>query len=159
MSKYFFLFTALIVTTLAAAEEYRYFIVPPSWDDVALDEMPDSVKRCSINKKHRPLSPTINVTSETTKLSIKEYLRASKKLIENSRYATVSTLGTIVTEAGPAHLSIIEAMNTCGTIRSMQATIIREGIAYNITTSALKKEFPLFYDDFFVALKSFTISK
>lgn len=130
------------------------FTPPQDWSFVNPEDLPKQVKVLVQGKGKYELSPSINLSVESTSLDLKSYLNAVKELHESSSNAQWKKLGTIQTQAGPAMLTQVEMETKWGPARMMQTIMIRNHHAYILTTTARPEEFPHFYKDFFQSIQS-----
>jgi len=138
----------------ASKEPGAILFTPPSgWRVANPKALPKSVKAMVVGKGAYEFPPSINLSSEIYDGTLKQYLKRVKE-INDSRGAQWKDLGKISTEAGPASLSQVDTKTQWGDVRMMHVILKKENTIYIVTASALQKEFPKFYKDFFNSLKS-----
>lgn len=133
------------------------FTPPKDWTASDPNALPKQVKILVKGNGQHEVPPSLNLATEKTAMDIKTYLKTIKELHESSGETTWSKLGSIQTTAGPATLTQIDTKTSWGNIRMMQAIIIHNKVAYILTATALKDEFPHFYKEFFQSIQSLKI--
>ena len=133
------------------------FTVPDGWEQVRHVTPKNNVKMLVRQPKANILPPSINLVVEDVEVSLSEYLQIVKDLHKYINNAELHDLGKINTKAGSAQLITIEMNSTWGDTKILQALFIKDNVAYVITATALKEDFPNYYKDFFNAIKSFDI--
>ncbi|MBA3720976.1 MAG: hypothetical protein H0W88_01075 [Parachlamydiaceae bacterium] len=139
-------------------EEIVIFTPPPSWNVADSSSLPPSVKIMVVGKGDKTFPPSLNLSTEPYKGSLKQYLRIVKSMNDSQGYVW-KDLGSITTEAGPANLSQVDTKNQWGDVRLMHVILIKNGKVYILTASALKDEFPKFYQEFFKSMRSLRVNK
>ncbi|MGM0440019.1 MAG: hypothetical protein ACQEP8_02760 [Chlamydiota bacterium] len=107
-----------------------------------------------VHKGHYELHPSISLVIEPTNLPLAIYAEQVKKIVNSEQRRNYSSLGSFETTGGKANLSIIDELTPWGKVRSFQVTLIKEGQAYNLTATALQKEFDDYYCRFYKTLYS-----
>ncbi len=140
-------------------EEVILFTPPSGWHlaDTSSFNLPH-VKVMVVGKGPSHLPPSMNLSMEPYKGSLKQYLRTVKNM-NAAKGDEWKDLGTIRTEAGNASLSQVDTKTQWGTMRLMQVILLKNQNIYILTASALKDEFSLFYKDFFAAMRSLRVAK
>lgn len=134
-------------------------ITPPEgWGMAPQDNLPGSVRFMVVGKGSQPLPPSMNLSAEPFKGTLKQYLKIVKGMNEAQGYEW-KDLGMISTEAGPASLSQVDTKSEWGEIRMMHVITVQNGFVYILTSAALKDEFSKFYKTFFEAMKTLRINK
>lgn len=134
------------------------FVPPSGWRVADLEALPKNVKIMVVGKGKYEYPPSLNLTTEEFKGSIKDYLKIVKNINEAQK-SDWKDLGFLKTEAGEASLSQVDSKTEWGHVRLMHVITVKNGIAYILTAAALKEEFPQFYKDFFNSMKSLKINK
>ena len=137
---------------------YSFFVPPKEWEMTDPKLLSPRVKIGFIKKKSG-FSPTLNLATEKTDLSIQDYLKVVKKIHETERNNRWRHLGKMRTHSGEAHLTEIDIQSAVGPVRLLQLITIKEGTAYIVTAAAAKEEFPQFYKEFQDAFRSFTFTQ
>jgi hypothetical protein len=133
------------------------FLPPEGWHLADPKSLPSNVKLMVVGKGSHTFPPSINLAYDEFNGSLKDYLKVVDTI--NKRLgADAKNLGPIQTLAGEAQLLQIDSKNSWGIERQMQVILVKEGVAYILTASALKEEFTKFYPQFFQALKSLKIN-
>lgn len=135
-----------------------YFTPPEGWRMAEASQLPPNVKVMVVGKGDHTFAPSLNLTTESYKGSLKQYLKTVKS-INDSRGAVWQDLGTIRTQAGNANLSQVDLKTEWGETRMMHVILVKNNNVYIMTAAALKDEFPRFYKEFFNALRSLHINK
>jgi hypothetical protein len=133
------------------------FTPPPGWHFADKKELSPRVKVMVIGKGLKEFPPSINLTTEEYKGSLKDYLKIVKE-INASKRGQWKKLGTINTAAGKASLSQLDTPSQWGDLRMLHAILLSNETIYILTAAALAEEFPKFHKDFFAALKSLRIN-
>ncbi len=133
------------------------FTPPAQWSFVSPDALPGRVRAMVIGKSSSSFPPSINVSSEPYKGTLKQYLKIVKNMNAAQGYDW-KDLGTIQTQAGLASLSQVDTKTEWGTVRLMHVILVKNGTVYILTASALKEDFPKYYKDFFQSMKSLKIA-
>lgn len=132
------------------------FTPPEGWRMADKKDLPKHVLALVIGKGKEDFPPSMNLGYDPFSGSMKDYLKVIKE-INLSQGCILKDLGTISTGAGDASLSQFDEKTEWGEVRQMHAILIHEGVAYILTASALKEEFPKFYQQFFKAMQSLRI--
>lgn len=135
-----------------------YFTPPEGWRIAEADQLPSNVKVMVVGKGAHAFSPSLNLTVEPYKGTLKQYLKIVKA-INDSKGASWQDLGTIRTQAGNANLSQVDTKTQWGETRMMHVILLKNSHVYILTAAALKEEFPSFYKEFFSSLRSLHINK
>lgn len=136
-----------------------YYFTPPSgWRLAEQSQLPEGVKVMVVGKGGHVFAPSINLTIEPFKGSLKQYLKIVKS-INDSKGASWQNLGTIRTQAGTASLSQVDTKTKWGETRMMHVIFLKDKKVYILTAAALREEFPQFYQEFFQSLRSFHMNK
>lgn len=135
------------------------FTPPSGWHlaDITTLNLPH-VKVMVVGKGPTHLPPSMNLSTEPYKGTLKQYLKTVKNM-NAAKGDEWKDLGTIRTEAGNASLSQVDTKSQWGNMRLMQVILLKNQHIYILTASALKDEFSLFYKDFFAAMRSLRVAK
>lgn len=134
------------------------FAPPKGWqciDDKT--QLPAKVEIVYIGTGKAGFTPSLNLAKEETKLSLEEYTNLAKSYHESHPQTKCNVLGSIETKAGVAHILQIDRITQWGPVRFLQASVIRQGIAYVMTATCLEKEFASNYPHFFNAIQTLEI--
>ncbi|WP_068468313.1 hypothetical protein [Candidatus Protochlamydia phocaeensis] len=134
------------------------FTPPNGWHFADPSVLPARVKVMVVGKGPSAFPPSMNLSMEPYKGTLKQYLKIIKSMNDAQGYEW-KDLGTIRTEAGNASLSQVDTKSEWGTVRLMHAVLLKNGNIYILTASALKDEFSRFYKDFFAAMRSLRVVK
>lgn len=143
----------------AEEESSCFFTAPSGWQYVDTSSLPQTIKLFVRGKSESEVPPTLNLAVESTSLDLEHYLTAARNAYCSTGYAQWCQLGTIDTESGECRLTQIEQETEWGIVKIMQAIMVRNHTAYVLSASALKAEFPNYYEEFFQSIQSFTIKE
>lgn len=139
-------------------EEIVLFTPPTGWMLADPNALPGRVRTMVVGKGASSFPPSINLSTEPYKGTLKQYL----KIVKNMNVAQGhewKDLGTIQTQAGVASLSQVDTKSQWGVVRLMHVILVKNGNVYILTASALKDEFSVYYKDFFASMRSLRIFK
>lgn len=163
-----FFFSSLLTcgTILSGAEPEKkeseltsvMFTPPPGWRLAEKSTLPKHVLAMVVGKGAKEYPPSMNLGYDPYKGSIKDYMKLIKE-INASQGCELKDLGTIQTAAGVATLSQFDEKTSWGEVRQMHAILLKDGIAYILTASALKEEFSKFYQEFFKSMQTLNFVK
>jgi hypothetical protein len=140
-------------------EEGLVFFTPPAgWMLAESNALPKHVKTMVIGKGPTSFPPSLNLSCEPYKGTLKQYLKIVKNMNAAKGYEW-KDLGNIQTQAGTGNLSQVDTKTSWGNVRLMHVILIKNGNVYILTASALKDEFSIFYKEFFAAMQSLKIAK
>lgn len=134
------------------------FTPPSGWHFAESKDLPASVKIMVVGKGEKEYPPSMNLSTEPFKGTLKQYLKIVKG-INDSQGAEWKNLGTIKTEAGDGNLSQVDSKTPWGDVRMMHVILVKNGTAYILTAASLKNEFSRYYKDFFKSMRSLSISE
>ncbi len=137
----------LFALTCALLQAHVFFHPPEGWELADPTRLSPTIKMAFI-KKADGLCPSLNLAEEEISADLTEYLKIVKSIHERDRTNHWRKLGKIKTLAGEAQLTEIEKPTKWGKVRMLQLILLKEGKAYVITASALKKDFPHYYREF-----------
>ena len=144
--------------TQATNEEIVIFTPPTTWQMADPAALPGRVRTMVIGKSSSSFPPSINLSTEPYKGTLRQYLKIVKNMNAAQGYEW-KDLGTIQTQAGPGSLSQVDTKTQWGTVRLMHVILVKNGHVYILTASALKDDFAKNYKDFFTAMRSLRIAK
>ncbi len=151
-------FIALFMMTLPIFATEFHLAIPPGWDCVTdQSQLPKKVQLIAISPTKTKFTPSINVASEETDQSLADYVDTAKLYHESEGETHVTKLGQIPTRAGQAQLLQIDRRTDFGTVRFLQAAVIKGDVAYVVTATCLRDEFATYCSNFFDAIKSFEV--
>jgi hypothetical protein len=120
--------------------------------------LPERVKLMVVGQGPSAFPPSMNLSLEPYSGSLKQYLKSVKNTNMAQGYQW-KDLGTIRTEAGNASLSQVDTKSEWGSVRLMHVILLKNGVIYILTASALQDEFSQFYKDFFNSMRSLRVAK
>jgi len=160
----FFLLYLVFVSSFGFAEELTdspltcFFCPPQNWEMANPSTLSPRVKIAFMKPTLSGFCPSINLSIESTSVSLPEYIKAVKSIHEQDRNNHWRALGKVHTEAGVAQLTQIDTPSEWGTIRMLQLIFLKEGSAYLLTAAALKSEFSKFYKEIQTSFRSLTLT-
>lgn len=134
------------------------FVPPKGWD--CLDnksELPARIEIVYIGKGKNGFTPSINLATEETDLTARDYVNLAKSYHESHPETHCQNLGEVPTPSGSAHLLQIDRKTSFGDVRFLQSLLIRDKIAYVMTATCLHEEFASCSSSFFQSIKTLTI--
>ncbi len=135
-----------------------YFIPPSGWQLAQSEKVNPNVQLLVVGKGNGALPPSINLTAEPYKGTLKDYLKLVKS-INDSKGNVWKDIGKIKTDAGEGSLSQVDTKIRGEDVRMMHMILAKNGVVYILTAAAMKEEFPSFYKQFFDAMSSFHINE
>ena len=139
-------------------EELVIFTPPKNWLMADSNALPGRVRTMVVGKSSSSFPPSLNLSTEPYKGTLKQYLQIVKNMNAAQGYEW-KDLGTIQTQAGTGSLSQVDTKTQWGTVRLMHVILVKNGNVYILTASALKEDFSANYKDFFTAMRSLRIAK
>lgn len=134
---------------------------PKGWECINdPQQLPQKVKVIFVGSSgqgNNPFTPSLNLATEVTALSLKEYAAQAKAYHESRAGTRCTVIGTIQTNAGPAHMLQIDRSSQWGDIRFIQAMYIQGTEAFVITATCLKSDFSILSSQIFKAIQSFSL--
>jgi len=176
IKKYFFLFLCQWPLLLSAApsalpsslptqqladkntNDLVYFTPPIGWKIADSKLLPKSVKIMVIGENTGNFPPSMNLSLEPYKGTLKQYLKMIKNMDE-ARGNEWKDLGSIQTEAGLGNLSQVDEPTQWGIKRLMRVILLKNGTIYILTASALREDFAQYYEHFFASMRSLRVAK
>lgn len=135
-----------------------YFQPPETWECAISENTSEHVQIGFLGKGKTELRPSINLATEKTDLSLKEYVAAVKELHEKEMHISWRDLGEFTFRAGKGRLGEITSPSPFGDIKMLQGIFLKGGSAYILTGAAAKEEFPEFRSTILAALRSLNLS-
>ena len=154
MKKYFFLF--LFFSSFIFCD--AFFIPPKDWEIADPKKLSKHVDVGFIGKQKNSFRPSINLASEKTLSTLKEYVKAIKTLNQKDKNSSLRELGEINTQSGKAALLEITKKNSFGDLRLLQQVFIHKKRAYILTAAAKKEDFNGYQKEIISSLQSFKIT-
>lgn len=155
---YLFSFFCFFAAALCAIDSIVCFTPPVGWQMADPSQLPPCVKWMVVGKGPSFFPPSLNLSTEPYKGSLKAFLKRVRQADEAKGYIW-KDLGTLRTDAGVGSLIQIDMESEWGKKRSMQLILVKNGQLYILNATSLKEEFALFYKDFFAAMRSLHILK
>lgn len=134
------------------------FIPPKKWQCIEDKEgLPSKVEVVFVGAGKKGFTPSINIATENTELSLEQYVALAKKYHESQPETLCRNLGPMQTKNDSAELLQINKRTQWGNVRFLQAALIREKKAYVITATCLEEDFASFYPQFLQSFQSFDL--
>lgn len=107
---------------------------------------------------------TLAVNVMPCEMEQEEFTEMCREAMENLRLQVAGNvrcqpMGQVETKAGKAELTMMEMERSGGDVKMLQAVLVRDGQAYQVTTSAALSDFGERYSDFLEMIRSFSISE
>lgn len=134
-----------------------YFAPPPGWHYAQPENLNPNIRALVVGKGKGSVPPSINLTIEPYKGTLKEYLKIVKE-INSSKGNAWKDLGKIKTASGQGSLSQLDKKMLGEDMRMLHTIIAKNEKVYILTAAALKVEFSSFYKQFFDAMSSLQIN-
>ena len=147
----------LTVFSINCFSNTYYFVPPPKWECSDPTKLSKYVAIAFVGKSKASFHPSINLASEKTEATLKEYIKAIKASYQNDRNVTLVSIGQLQNQlGGETELLEIIQPSPLGDICLLQCvTKLNEDI-FVMTGAVLKEEILKFKKDF---LNSFTSLK
>lgn len=142
----------------SATSQTAYFTPPKNWKQTGADKLPPHVKALVVGSGPGLFPPSMNLSIEKFNGSLFDYLRIVKE-INRSHGSDWKDLGKIRTLAGEASLSQADADTHWGAVRMLHVILLKDGMIYILTASALKDEFSMYQKTFYESLKSLNVER
>ena len=134
-----------------------YFTPPSNWETVKPKENMPYMQIGFLGKGSSEFRPSITFATEQVDVSLKEYVRAVKKIHTEDPNISWRDLGEFKMQAGNGRLVEISSPSAWGDVKILQAIFVKEHTAYILTGSVLKEEFIKHQSDFLGAFRSLSI--
>lgn len=118
-----------------------HFQPPSEWIAVKSGDPSDRGMIAFIGKAKKDVPPSLSFTTESTELSLREYVKAVKEIHESDLHVAWRDLGEFTFRAGKGRLGEICNPTPHGEMKILQAILVQNGCAYILTGAALKDEF------------------
>ena len=144
----------LICSFICAAE--ALFCSPKGWNFADEKNLPPKVEVMVFGKGKTEYPPSVNLCTETFDGTLADYLEIVKR-INTSKGLKWKDLGKISTQSGVASLSQVDTITEYGPVRMMHVILVKDGIVYILTGTALQNEFAAHYKEFYSTFQSLNI--
>jgi hypothetical protein len=131
-----------------------FFIPPKGWEVANPELLAPHVHICFLGTSSKGLAPSINLATEVVDTSLETYIQEVRKIHLSDPNSRWRDLGKYTSLLGEGRLTELETPTELGVARMVQLIMIKEGVAYILTASALKEEFSKYYRIFDQALHS-----
>lgn len=152
MKTVFFLLFALALQAQPCS-----FTLPKGWECVKEKERPPGILYLAQGPTKNLFTPSINLASEPTDLTLDEYTTDVEKLYQEPT-KTVLCLGSLQTAAGPMKVLQIDEKFPWEEIRILQGIVIKDHTAYVVTATMNESQFPTLITALLESMKSFSLT-
>lgn len=136
-----------------------YFLPPQSWEIAQPKHLSAHVQVGFIGKGSTDFRPSINLAFEAVDdVKMKEYLKAVKELHLAQPNTKWRDLGKFPMQAGDGRLTEITTTSPWGEVKMLQAILIKEGMAYILTSAVLKSDLQKFQTDILKSFRSLSLA-
>ena len=134
------------------------FTPPLNWQCAEPKNASDYVQVGFVGAGSTPFRPSVSLSTEEIDSSLKEYVKAVKELHLADPGTAWRDLGKFSMVAGTGRLVEISSSSPWGPVKILQAIFVLDGkMAYILTATALKKEFPLLQKEILQSLQSLSL--
>jgi hypothetical protein len=152
------------ITPLRVTARNATFDLPSGWVITEPAGMPEGCILCA-RKKDKDTGrvvPNASISWEPFQGTTSEYVNCVKQRHSSYYAQTVSEIkcrevGTVPTPAGTAALLHLDVSSVLGEVSLLQALLVRDGVAYAVTTGVSKECFGQASSDFLQIIRSFTV--
>ena len=131
------------------------FTPPKDWK--ALEDKQGHVS--FVTPELKQIRPSINLVTEPYTGTLDDYVLAVQKVHESNKKNTYTTLGSLETSAGLAHISQIDTKNGFITMRTLQCILTKNGKAMIITATAPLPSYDAYHNTFLTAFRTLTFDE
>lgn len=135
MRSFFFFFPLWLQATVC------YFTPPSGWSCADPKQLSPNVQVGFIGNSPSGFRPSINLALEKVQISLKDYVKAVKKIHLAQPNTTWRDLGRFKLSAGEGRLTEISTKSAWGDIKMLQALFIQDQTAYILTAAVSKKDY------------------
>lgn len=138
------------------------FDLPTGWAMAEPTGMPEGCLLCAGKKGPGRVSPNANLLTEPFSGTTADYVACVKERHSSYYARTVNEIkwreiGQIPTPAGNAVLLHLDVATILGDVSVLQALLVKEGVAYTVTTGVSKENFGEVSSDFLHIIRSLRI--
>jgi len=134
-----------------------YFVPPANWEATKPAALSEYVQIGFVGKASSEFRPSLNFATEEVDVSLKQYVKAVKKMHSTEPQTTWRDLGKFKMQAGEGRLTEITSPSAWGQIKILQLLFVEGNTAYILTGAALKNEFAKFQNDFMDTFRSLSL--
>lgn len=142
---------------LSLSASLPHFLPPTNWQAATPSTLSSYVQIGFIGKGASEFRPSVNFATEAVDVSLKQYVKAVKKIHAEEVNTSWRDLGKFMMQAGEGRLTEMTSASPWGEVKILQALFVKDGTAYIITGAALKQEFEQFQLDFLKTFRSFSL--
>lgn len=137
-----------------------YFAPPNDWKCSDPKKMSKYVSVGFIGKSKSSFKPSINLASEKTDASLKQYINAIKNSYKNEKEVTFREIGNLTSKLNEKTILVeIDKKSPAGDICILQSVTKKNDEIFVLTGAVLKEELLTLKEEFFRAFKSIKISE
>lgn len=133
------------------------FLPPAGWEIAQPKNLSQHVQVGFLGKGSGDFRPSINIAFEEVDVSLKEYVKAVRKIQTSQPNTQWRDLGKFPMKAGTGRLTEITTTTPWGEIKMLQALFVKNGKAYILTGAVLKQDLPKFQTDLLNSFRSLTL--
>lgn len=148
---------AIGITSHLWSDPIPLFTPPPKWQYAQPKNPSEYVQISFVSEGSAQFRPSINLALEETDVSLKEYVKAVKEIHLQDPQTKWRDLGKFTMKGGIGRLTEMTTQMPVGEVKILQAILIHEKIAYILTITALKKDYPNRRQEMLQALQSLSI--
>lgn len=134
-----------------------FFQPPDGWECIEAKNPSEPVLVGFVGEAKKTIPPNLNLATEPTELSLKEYITGVKAVHESDLHVAWRDLGEFSFRGGKGRLGEICNSTPLGEIKILQGIFIQNKTAYILTGAALKEEFSEYRASLLAALRSLTV--
>lgn len=146
-----------IVNETVKVEMIPLFIPPLGWKCALPKNLSQYVLVGFVGEGTTQFHPSINLAIEEVDLSQKEYVKAVKEIHVSDPHTTWRNLGKFSMKAGVGNLTEITSTSAWGTVKMLQAILVKDNKAYILTAAFLKQDYPQFQKEILESLHSLSL--
>lgn len=137
-----------------------YFVPPNEWKCSDPQKMSKYVSIGFVGKSKSSFKPSINLASEKTDASLKEYIKAIKNSYKNEKKVTFREIGNLITSLNEKTILVeIDKKSPAGDVCMLQSVTKKNDEIFVLTGAVLKEEFLNLKEEFFRSFKSIKITE
>ena len=134
-----------------------FFIPPDGWECVNPQKLTSPIQAAFFGKGQSDFRPSLNLATEKTDVTLKEYIKAVRKIHESEMNAQWRDLGPFTFSSGKGRLAEITTSSPLGVVKMLQGILVQDGCAYILTGAVLKDEFSSWQKDLLNTMHSLMV--
>lgn len=148
---------SFLVSWVLLGAHIFYFVPPEGWVPARPKGAASCVQIGFVGQGATAFHPSLNIATEETSVSLKEYVKAVKAIHLSQIGTQWLDLGSFRMKVGLGHLIQLEVPSPLGPQIVLQALWVQEGKAHILTGACLKEEIAQFRPILLEALRSFDV--